>query len=305
MKASAYVGILLAACAVIGLAAPLTAAAEEVRITTTQVIPPGGTSCSQLQVLNIQPYTEDNALHSFDVTVNDSSYVVLLTSVGDTEYSFQYVSRWKNADGSVRQHVDINTKPIGTSLPISLTLLSAKTGQPVCLSIITFSITGSGTPVPGPTQSAPQSNPTPVVPTVPATTTGPAATTSVATTSVVRGSVTTLTDICAQNGSLQLWFLLITLYLIGAAAIALREPTVPERSLSVTTLMILVPAIILLAFWAFATACRGAQWVPVVVFIIAIASLLAALWEREPATKMVELAPVKKKELLSGPSNTV
>ncbi|MDB5238314.1 MAG: hypothetical protein JWM46_584 [Candidatus Kaiserbacteria bacterium] len=304
MKA-AYIGLLIAVCTLIGLAVPLSAAAEEVNVNTVQVIPPGGNSCAPLQVLNVHPYIVDNAVHSYDVTVNDPSYYVVISSIGDTAYTFRYVSRWMNSDGSVRQHVDVQTTPIGTSLPITLTLLSAKTGQPVCMSVISFSVAGSGPMhTPGQGSTVPHTPPTPVIPPHPTSGSGSTTSTSTGSTSVVRGSGIALGDICAQNGSLELWFFLITLYLIGAAAIALRDP-LPSRPLYYTVLLLLVPAIILLAFWAFATVCRGPQWVPVVVFIIAIASLLAALWEREPAARMVELAPIPKKELLSGPSNTV
>ena len=282
MRSISYIGLAMGLCTMIGLAIPYSAAAAEVTVNTAQVIPPGS-SCTPLQVTNIHPYIVGNTLQSVDVTVSDPSYVAVVTSVGDANYSYRYLSRWYAPNGGLRQHVDVQSTPIGSSLQVSLTLLSSRVGAPVCLSVIRFSVAGTG---PVYTPHTPVTRvPTVKVPTVPvlpstSTTSTPTASSTV---SVVRGiGFGTLSDICTPSGSLQLWFLLITLYLIGAAAVALREPTVPERPLTTTTLLLLIPAIALVVFWLIASSCRGADWVPVVLIVIAIASLLAALWERQP-----------------------
>jgi hypothetical protein len=298
MRLSSRIGLGIAIFALFGLAIPFSAAASEVTVQTAQVIPPGS-SCAPLQVINVHPYIVDNAVHSFDVTVSDPAYVAVISSVGETNYTFRYISRWRMTDGTLRQHVDVDTTPIGKSLPISLTLLSAKSGQPVCLSIIRFTVEGTGTST-MPNKPVTHETPAPVTtPVLPATTTSTGTTSSTSTVSVVRGvGFGSLHEVCTPSGSLQLWFLLITLYLIGAAVVALREPTVPARPLTTTTLLLIVPALALLAFWWIATTCRGADWVPVVLMVIAIASLLAALWERESSPRMVELsAPTIPKQI--------
>ena len=281
MKSISYIGLAMGLCTMIGLAMPYSAAAAEVTVNTAQVIPPGS-SCTPLQVTNIHPYIVGNTLQSVDITVSDPSYVAVVASVGDTSYSFRYISRWHVPDGSVRQHLDVQTTPIGSSLPVTLTLLSGKPGQPICLSIVSFSVTGTGpiyVPHPPVTRVPPVEVPPNTLPGTGSTSTSNASNTV----SVVRGfGFGTLSDMCTPSGSLQLWFLLITLYLVGAAVVSLREPTVPERPLTATTLLLLIPALALGAFWLMASTCRGADWVPVVLIVIAIASLLAALWERQP-----------------------
>lgn len=297
------VGLGIAIFALAGLATPFSAAAAEVTVQTAQVIPPG-TSCAPLSVTNVHPYIVDNALHSFDVTVTDPAYVAVISTVGDTSYTFRSISRWRMADGTLRQHVDVQTTPIRGSLPVTLTLLSAQTGQPVCLSVVSFSVEGPRVPT-SPTKPVTREPIPPVTtPEPPTTGTTTGSTTPTSTTSVVRGvGFGSLYDVCTPSGSLQLWFLLITLYLIGASVIALREPMLPSRPLTTTTLLLLVPAAALLAFWLIASTCRGADWVPVVVLVIAIASLLVALWEREPAARVPELtAPVAPKQI--GPAAT-
>ena len=124
-------------------ALPTRASALEVASQTAQVLPVGGNSCAPVSVANFTPYVYDGALHSFDFTISDPSYVALMGSVGNTSIPFSLMTRRVDASGVLRVHVDIGTTPIRGTLPIKVTLLSSRTGSPVCLTVASMSL-GSG-----------------------------------------------------------------------------------------------------------------------------------------------------------------
>ena len=285
---------------------PLKASALEVASQTQQILPPGGNSCAPIQVTNFTPYIYDNALNSFEFTVSDASYVAIVGSVGNTSIPLHFITRLPSPTGGVRIHVDVDTTPLIGTVPVTITLLSAQTGQPVCASVIAVSL-GSGavaqTPT-YPTYVAPASVPskTPVHST--SATSAPASasqgnvtTATTGTTTVVAPVVTSgimmspLERLCSSAMSAyRLWLILLVLYAIIVGGLLWLEfpmswswAQTPERVAST----ILVLLILLLGFWYFSIPCRAALWMPLVAFLIAILGLLAAFWNHPRMTQLL------------------
>ena len=309
--------LLLSVFAVTALSAlfavfPMKASALEVASQTQQILPPGVNTCTPLQVSNFTPYIYENGLDSFEFTVSDTSYVAVVGSVGNTSIPFRLMTRLQGPAGSIRVHVDVDSTPIKGSLPIAITLLSAKTGQPVCASVVAVSL-GSGpvTQTPAPTQTP--SYPTYVPPasapsTVPAHST-PSTPSTAPTNSSSQGNVSTGTGVvvppivgggimkspmerlCSSTTSAyRLWLVLLVLYAILVGGLLWLEfpmswtwAQAPERVASA----ILVLLILLLGFWYFSIPCRAALWMPLVAFLIAILGLLAAFWNHPRMTQLL------------------
>src|SRR3989344_3726601 len=125
--AVAFVGILLA------YALPLATHADQmVAVQTRQLLPPNGTS--------ITPYVYGGALNSFDVTIDNPSYVALIGTVGNEPIGFQYMTRDITANGQLRIHVDVPLQ-LSNSGVITISLLSSQGGI-TCASTISFGIAG-------------------------------------------------------------------------------------------------------------------------------------------------------------------
>src|SRR3989344_5417979 len=107
--------------------APVTAHGAEVAVQTAQLLPPGANTCAPAVVSGFTPYMYEGALHSFEFTVADSSYVAIVASVGSIDIPFNQMSRQVTQSG-VRIHADLATTPIRAALPITVTMLSAKGG---------------------------------------------------------------------------------------------------------------------------------------------------------------------------------
>lgn len=282
---------------------PTLASADVIASQTAQILPLGSNNCAPVSATGFTPYIYDGSLHSFEFTLSDSSYVALLGSVGNTSIPFNQMTRNAAPNGGVRIHVDITTTRIMGTVPLQVTLLSARTGQPVCVSIVSMSV-GTGPvatqniPVYTPPVSAPT---TPVRPSTPsskpvATSTTPVATTSapIASTSAtgsVIGTQNPLKDLCAsETSAYRLWVILLVLYalIVGAALwaefpMSLSWARTPERIATI----ILVLLLLLLAFWYFSVSCRAALWMPLLAFLIAVLGLLAAFWNHPRVTQLL------------------
>ena len=130
---------------------PSAIAADTISTETRQVFPTGSNTCVPLSAYSFTPYIYEGALHSFEFTVPDNSYVALTGSVGNTAIPFRFMTRRGDAADALRVHVDISTTPIPGMLPLSVTLMSARGGQSVCMSTVVMttssaSISSSATP---------------------------------------------------------------------------------------------------------------------------------------------------------------
>ncbi len=295
---------------------PVRAFALEATAQTVQILPPGGTSCAPVAVSGFTPYVYEGALHSFEFTVADPSYVAVMGSVGNTSLPFRLMTRRVDAAGMLRIHVDIAPMPISGTLPLKVTLFSARSGGPVCAATVSMSA-GSG-PV------AVQNNPVvPVVSTVPTAPTTvstapatPATTVTTApepnpstpttanplTTSTTQGTIVgtmqnPLRNVCVSDTSAyRLWLILLVLYMliVGAALwaefpMSMAWARTPERIATI----ILVLLLLLLAFWYFSVSCRAALWMPLVAFLVAVLGLLAAFWNHPRVTQMLLIQETK------------
>ncbi len=273
-------------------------------VQTQQVLPPGGNACPQLLVSNITPYIQDGALNSFDVTISDASYVAVLGSVGGVGVPFNHISRWNNTDGTLRLHADVPVTPMNSSVPVVLTLLSSPSGKPTCMTQISFVFPGTGPVSTGGNTSGGSNSvnnsgsgvsASPVKPAKPVAGVSSPATTSTSTVVAAPVLARTIADklqrLCAANGSFQLWFLLITLYLVGVAVVALTQPPLGEKSPWLPATLILVPLALLLAFWLIVPMCKAGGWVPIVLIVMAIVGLFVAYRQRREIARIFQLPP--------------
>jgi hypothetical protein len=88
-------------------------------------------------------------------------------------------------------------------------------------------------------------------------------------------------SICSGNNAYRLWFILLVIYMLIVGIVVFAEPWFLESSVLSSTAAILVPLILLLAFWYFSASCRAASWIPVVGCVIAIVGLFLAFREYE------------------------
>lgn len=300
-----------AVCAVVvaaTLALPAaTFGATAPAIETRQLLPVGGNSCSQLSVSSIQEYVQGGDLHSFEVTISNPSYVALFGTVGGAPLSFQYMTRDIMPNGQLRIHVDVPIE-MSHSSAISMTLLSAE-GNITCMSTIAFGVTGvdGSSPVAPETDGSPTgtvgntgtngvtsnnpvkggSNATPVQGTSGATTT--------ASTTLEQGALSNLLNkACDATGSYQLWFVLLALYVVIVALVALYEAVLTLRSGYLPGALIVLPLLALLAFWIIAEGCRATGWMPVILLMIAAVGIATVYRTRNEVTKVIELPPANK-----------
>ncbi len=291
------------------IAFPRQTSAAELSVQTAQLLPLGGSTCAPLVVSGFTPYTYDGALHSFEFSLQDSSYVAVFGSAGNTSVPFNLMTRRAGPSGSVRIHADIVATLVAGNLPVRITLLSAKgPGQPVCIAVVTTSVLSSGSVATIlPPIVSPVATPRPVIaPAKPAQTTGgeltksttPTATTDVAvTSSVVANAKDALKNMCAAGGgSARLWFFLLAVYaLVVCAALFWRPPQVPlAYNKEWVAGAILIPFVLLFGFWYLVETCRASPWAPTIAVLIALAGLATAFWNDRKDLQVIILPAAKK-----------
>lgn len=299
---------------------PASAFAAEITGQAVQILPQGGNSCATVSVGGFKPYIYGGSLDTFEFTVSDPSYTALVATVGNTSVPFNFMTRRVDSAGVLHILVSLNSTPVIGTLPIKITLLSAKgAGQPVCALVASASvgsgalqtITGSGSGGAGtsggtPTgmtatsygayaKATPEAGPvaTEEKPTV---TTSPTPTASTSLLGTVAKTSESMKNLCAsQSGAIGLWIILLALYAIIIAALLWASWPASwawVRTAEWLTAGILTPLVILLAFWYAIASCRGTWWIPVAAFVIAIAGLFAAFWNH-PRVQLL-LAEQKK-----------
>ena len=284
---------------------PIKAFALDAATQTRQVLPVGGNACAQVSATNFIPYVYDGALHSFEFTVSDPSYVAILGSVGNTLIPFNLMTRKTDASGLVRIHVDVSPASVSGGLPVSVTMLSARSGSPVCMTVVSANAISGLSVIPyTPVVTAPPTQPTVSAPAKPVVTAAPkpasstpipttqkVLTTSTATGSVVSTFQNPLKNMCSSDTSAyRLWLILLVLYMLIVGALLWAEfpmsvpwARTPERIATI----ILDLLLLLLAFWYFSISCRAALWMPLVAFLVAVLGLLAAFWNHPRVTQLL------------------
>lgn len=304
--------------AAFALFAPSVFAASAVSV--NQILPPNAQTCPALGVSEVVPYVYDSALHSFDITLTDASYVGIGGTVNGAAVPFNQMTRWLNTDGTMRIHVDLPVTPLGDGANVSLSLISphASNTAVTCAATVTATIaptapvTQPASPV-APTEgndvpvyTAPAytphttENPTLAYPTIrpasihiptikppkPATSTGVhfPGLASLVTANTAAGAA------CASpTGSARLWVVLIVLYAIFSAILYFQEGIPSPRTREWYVVAILAILAGLLLFWYLSAACRTGGWAPIAALIVAGISVLALLWKHPAAPQILLL----------------
>ena len=272
---SFFLAVLLVFAGVISVAPQYTFASTSVAV--RQVLPQNAQTCPALGVGDIHPYIYDGALHSFDISITDPSYVAISGEVDGTLVSLRQISRWRRADGTLRLHIDVPTTPLRRVVPISITLLSARPGGKAitCLAVISTSfppVPVPAVPIPiGKGETPPQAGrPTPTS----AQTTKDASSSTahvVTATNVLGGTCGT------PSGPVRLWTVLLVLYAMFATFLVLQKDKWLRMTREWDAVLIVGVFVALLLFWYLATSCRTSSWAPVVATLIACAGLMALM----------------------------
>jgi hypothetical protein len=297
--------------------APGLAFAQTASVQTAQLIPPGQNACQTVTLTSIDPHVYGGVLESFDLTISDASngYVGILASVGNTGIPLNQITRWAGSPSGLRIHVDTPDIPVNGSVSVNVALLSSLPNQPTCLTQIAFTLNSSGSTGSAsiPTYVSPSSSNSSGGTQPNSSSAGGATVPSSASkggnavggsssksstssslgakngtsTSALGASVAASSNmkffgaICAGNNVYRLWFILLAIYVVIVAVVVFAEPWFLEGSVIGSTAAILVPLILLLAFWYFSQACRAASWIPVAACVIAIIGLFLAFREYE------------------------
>jgi hypothetical protein len=281
----------------------LASGAENVSIVTNQVLPQGGGAlCAQPIVSDIRTYIYGDGLNSFDFTISDPAYVALAGSVGSTGIPFHLMTRDIDNTGRLRIHVDVPLSAERGAIPVSVVLLSG-TGQAVCITTVSFTVSVGQMqnvapyipPAVTPSTSGSVSSGGTVATSTPTEGSGTSSATSSTDTVSVGGSLGTFFgSLCTGGqGAFELWFVLLALFLVLVAFASLAEVLLFERYPYLPIGIIVVPLLVLLAFWYFATACRTEGWAPVALIIIAVIGLVIA-FRNSQTPRIVQLPPARK-----------
>lgn len=274
---------------------PTNASAASITVNTAQVTP-GTPSCLAPTVSGFEFFVYDNELHSFDVLVSDPSYVAVAGSAGDMPIPFVQMTRRITAAGALRIHTDIDSTPLSQSMPIVITLLSAKSsGSPICLTQVTITPSAEEqTALEEIPRTVADTGAYPVAPVRP-TVSGDDAAAGEAPAGAVATSIATASDsvtkafsrvkdsvksgACgAGNSTSRLWFIFLVLYVLSLGAIALsRPPTTEPYPLAWLFSAILIPLILLAAFWYVLSACGVSKWVPLLAAAAGVVGIIIAL----------------------------
>jgi len=274
-----------------------------------QVIPPSAnnSACAQLQVSELHPYIYEGALHSFEFTISNPTYVALGGTVGDSPVDFQYMSRWQDAQGMLRIHVDIPSTSLERDLPIHIVLLSG-TGQVTCAASVSSIVpavyqphyptnTGGGTPISNPPVTTGGS------PSTPTGQTGNEGQGTVGTSGEATsapmfvGALHSLGNLCQVGGASRLWIVLVVLYALFVLTLILQRPdSFGERTLEWNIALILVLFLGLVAFWYLSLSCRTGPWAPAASTGIAVIGLVGLMILGRPMTRPVLLLEKKEGE---------
>lgn len=289
----------LASVVLLIIIAPSFASADEVAVQTAQILPVGSNTCAAAGVSGFTPYVYEGSLDAFEFTVADSSYVAIAATVGNTSVPFNQMVRRADTSGGVRIHADLQSTPVRSGLPVSVTMLSAKgSGQPVCITLVATTVTSEGelsltpptpTPVPTPkpttppvSTTAPKPAPTPTPSPVNPAPTSTVGKPSTATSAAFATTQSILKNMCTGAGADRLWFVLLAIFAAIVAFSVFGQSQVPPalRTQEWTAGAIVVPFLLLFGLWYFVESCRTTPWVPVIATIIALAGLGIAFWER-------------------------
>ncbi|MEN9413493.1 MAG: hypothetical protein RLZZ342_580 [Candidatus Parcubacteria bacterium] len=288
------------------------------QVAVDQVLPPQGESCPVVGASDVRPYIYEGALHSFDITISDSSFVAVAAQVGDQVVPFNQVTRYVDAQGALHLHVDVATNPLVSDTLVSVTLMSAYSGQSraTCTATVTSVVPAQVAPVAVPPVTLPEGNegayipgagdaeypaqttnesPVAVEPMYPwghvsytETTQKPAPKPVTVTPAPVKPIPTLVTathslaNVCTSGaGPAKVWGLLLVLYAAFVALLASMRKKAGESELDWSIPLTVLSFLGLLFFWYLSAVCRTGAWAPILATIIACAGLIVMTFEEE------------------------
>ena len=275
---------------------PTNASAAEISAQNAQMLPASNSaivpsSCDALQVTSFMPYIYDGELNSFDVIVSDSSYVIIAGSLNGANIPLHFVTRFADATGGVRMHVDGQSTSIRSGVTIKLTMLSSKgVGEPVCTSSVTITLPGEekevstiGTAAVNYNWQQEQESAVPA----PQGKESAGANATGATTALTTRVQNILNTTCAISGAAsRLWTVLLAIYLlvVAAAILALPPFKIDMRSYILVGVAIALPLLVLFAVWQLSPLCHPGKWAPLFAVLIAVFGFVAG-FRRHPSLK--------------------
>ncbi|MBI5470602.1 hypothetical protein HY968_04795 [Candidatus Kaiserbacteria bacterium] len=280
----------------------------------SQILPPGQNACAAITLSDIQAHVYNGSLDSFDFTVSDPSYVAIAASAGDVSVPFYFMTRWANADGSLRMHVDMPESPRGPDVTIRVTLLAALKDSTGASQTCAYSLSGLVTGIMAPTPYVPivsYEYPSDTVTTMPppvitegdkggdiggiqGTTSSTTTVPQIETTGAVTAT-NALNNLCLVGGASKLWAILLVLYLIFVLTLVLQkfdEASLYSREWNVA--LILAIFVGLLLFWYVSAQCRTGSWAPALATLIAIVGLIATMLKPEIQHQILLLKEPRK-----------
>lgn len=275
---------------------PSDASAEVVAVQSRALIA-GSEACTPVTANNFTPYIYDGALHSFEFTIPDRSYVAISGQVGNTPIPFQFMSRWGELH-ALRVHVDIPTTPLRGETPLSVTLLSTR-GETLCMSIVFMNpLPGGNIPSSKPTTPPATSSSYPPAPSVPTSAERekkeqkdvPMITPEPSASGVIKGAPALVASIqnavvaaCHDRSSaMRLWIVLLALYAVIVTLAVLIQVSVSRTySENQRVATIILPLLLLVAFWFSTETCRVSYFAPLAAVIIAIIGVVS-LYGNDP-----------------------
>lgn|SRR3989344_624701 len=276
---------------------PIGASALTIDVQGAQILPASASIpsvCADMQITGFTQFVYDGELHSFEVTVPDSSYVVVAGALNGSNIPLNFITRYNDAANGVRMHVDVPSTSMEEGASIMLTLLSGKgVGKQVCAAVATITLPSE---VRAPVKSAPAARSNwqredtggissevsqgkkEVTPTD---------NTASSTPTLMTRVQKRLDATCAVPGATsRLWTVLLALYLLVVAAAILAQPPfkIDTRSSVLLGAAIVVPLLILFAIWKISPVCHPGKWAPLFAALIATFGFVAG-FRRHPSFK--------------------
>jgi len=282
-----WIASLVSTTLIIALTIPFSVTA--LTLEPVQVLPPAqGKSCSPVSFSEIQPHIYSGNLDSFDLTISDANYVAIETSVDGIVIPYHYLTRWHDANGGVRLHVDLSSIRMDHDVPIQIAFMAASTdaaGRNITC-VVNFQNTF-------PTAAnVHDQHRAPIY--IPVVEQGAHGADSVATsTKTADGSIfsgkniglvavsNSLGKLCARGGSSKLWALLLVLYAIFVITLLAQKIEQGDLGKEWNIALILALFLGLLIFWYVSAVCRTGPWAPALATFICVAGLIFCIIEKE------------------------
>jgi hypothetical protein len=275
-------------------------------ILPNQVLPPAmGQACAPVTFSDIQAHVYSDGLDSFDITISDSSYVAVSTTIENTPIGFNYITRWQNPDGTLKMHVDLQPTPVNRGVPVQITFLSVHPDQngasvtcifQVPATIPAATASNEGQAATGGAPSTHVAHPQPKQGTG-----GQSGQHSGSTSSQATGTnpgtvsaMSSLGNLCVDGGATRLWVVLLVLFALFCFILCAQKFEVNSSVRDWNIGLILAVFVALLIFWYVSAACRTAGWAPALATLITIAGLLYTMLKSDDTQEILLLKDGKK-----------